>query len=163
MTTVNELRAALALPPITQIGMATRDTRATAQYYQDRLGVGPFTVYDFLADKAWYHEQPSLYRSLQGKAMLGGIELELMQPVEGPSPARDMLAAHGEGIQHLGFHVPDYEAYFSRFLAAGFKPVFRIESYVKTYDGIVRACCFDTDAVGGVTLEIIWRSWTVGK
>jgi dTDP-4-amino-4,6-dideoxygalactose transaminase len=48
-------------------------------------------------------------------------------------------------------------------LHAGFKPVFRVESYSPQYKGVVRACCFDTLAVGGVMLEIAWKSWLTAR
>ena len=159
---IESLRAALALPPIAQIGIAVRDVHATTAFYRDTFGIGPFTVYEFHSEKAWYHEQPSVYRTLQGKAMLGNIELEFMQPIEGPSPAREFLEKNGEGLQHLGFLVPDYDDAFGRLVKAGFEPVLRVESFVPTYNGIVKACCFDTCSVGGVMVEIMWKSWLVG-
>jgi len=43
--------------------------------------------------------------------------------------------------------------------AAGFQPLLLAEAYVLTYQGTVRACHFDTRAVGGVIFEVLWKSW----
>ena len=45
------------------------------------FGLGPLTVYDSTPDKYWFKGKPSHMRLHQGKAMLGGIELELVQPL----------------------------------------------------------------------------------
>ncbi len=46
-----------------------------------------------------------------------------------------------------------------QFEAAGITPLMRAEAYVETYQGTVKACHFDTRAVGGVIFEVVWKSW----
>jgi hypothetical protein len=48
------------------------------EHYQNVFGLGPWTVYDSTPDKYWFKGKPSHMRLRQGKAMLGGIELELV-------------------------------------------------------------------------------------
>jgi hypothetical protein len=43
----------------------------------------------------------------------------------------------------------------------GFQALLLAEAYVPTYKGTVRACHFDTRAVGGVIFEVVWKSWLV--
>jgi catechol 2,3-dioxygenase-like lactoylglutathione lyase family enzyme len=37
-----------------------------------------------------------------------GLTFELLQPLDGPSPWKDFLEKHGEGVHHIGFNVADY-------------------------------------------------------
>ncbi|MCZ7665194.1 MAG: VOC family protein [Thermoleophilia bacterium] len=150
---------AFALPRISQVGVVVRDVRRAAEYYSFMFGLGPFTIYDFTPDKQWYKEQPSHLTMRQGKTMWGDIELELMQPLEGESLFQDYLDEVGEGIQHLGFNVRSFDEAASAMRTAGFEPVMRAESYVETYQGIVKAAVFDTRRVGGMLFEVIWKSW----
>jgi hypothetical protein len=52
----------------------------------------------------------------------GGTRIELQEGV-GPSPSRwsDFLAKHGQGIEHLGFVVPNVQEALARFQKAGGK------------------------------------------
>ena len=56
-----------------------------------------------------------------GHIPLQGIRIELMEPVGGESRWRDFLAEHGQGIEHLGFLVPDVPGALARFQEAGGK------------------------------------------
>jgi methylmalonyl-CoA/ethylmalonyl-CoA epimerase len=163
MSETEELKAKLNLPPVAQIGIVVKDMQKAVEYYSTSFGLGPFTVYEFAPDKHWYMEEPSQIRFQLGKAMLGDMELELIEPSEGKSHHREFLATVGEGLHHLGFNVRNYDEYYQRMVHEGFQPLMRAESYVPTYQGTVRACYFDTRRVGGVLFEIIWKSWLAGK
>jgi catechol 2,3-dioxygenase-like lactoylglutathione lyase family enzyme len=156
---MDELRAKLGLPPVSQIGVVVRDVQKASAYYSDLFGIGPFTVYDWVPDRHWVMEKPSPLKLRMGKAPWGDLELELIQPLEGKSDHRDFIESFGEGIHHLGFNVPNYDEAFTGFLREGFTPMMRAESHVPAYNGQVRACYFDTRQIGGILFEIIWRSW----
>jgi methylmalonyl-CoA/ethylmalonyl-CoA epimerase len=149
----------LSLPPIEHIGVVVRDIATAIEYYSSVFGLGPWTVYEFAPEKQWFREKPSSFKLKMGKAMLGDILLELLQPIQGESLHAEFLKTHGEGMQHLGFLVPDYEETFSKFVKAGFDPLTRVEVYMETYKGDLKACYFDTRRAGGVIFEIVWRSW----
>jgi len=159
MHSAEGLGTKLKLPPISQIGIVTRDAHKTVECYQALFGLGPWTVYDSTPDMYWFKGKPSHMRLRQGKAMLGGIELELVQPLEGESPFHEFLQEHGEGLHPLAFNTEDYDATIRRFEKAGFESLLRAEAYVPTYQGTVKACHFDTRAVGGVIFEVLWKSW----
>jgi len=159
MNRAYEIRSKLKLGPPAQIGVVVADMDKAVEYYSSIFGLGPFTVYEFVPEKHWFMEEPSYIKVLIGKAMWGNIELELIRPVEGRSVHKDYLMTHGEGLQHLGFNVPNYDEMFEQFREAGFIPLMRAESYVDAYKGFLKACSFDTQAVGGIIFEIIWKSW----
>lgn len=159
MKNMEDLKIKLGLPSISQIGFVVKDMDKAVEYYSSILGIGPFTVYEFVPEKHWFMEEPSYLRLMMGKAAWGNLEFELIQPIEGKSFHKEFLETHGEGIQHLGFFVPNYDETFEKFKAAGFKPVMRAETYLETYKGYLRACYFDTRRIGGVMFEVIWKSW----
>lgn len=154
-----DLRAKLGLPPISQLGIVVRDMARAVAFYEGRLGLGPWTVYESTPDRYWFKGKPSHMRLRQGKAMLGGIELELVQPLEGESPFHEFVASHGEGLHHVAFNTDDFDGMVCKFQDAGFEALLLAETYVPTYQGTVRACHFDTRAVGGVIFEVVWKSW----
>lgn len=159
MNSMEKLRMKLELPPPYQIGVVVRDMDKAVTYYSSVFGIGPFILYEFTPEKQWLLEQPSSFKLQMGKAIWGNIELELIQPLEGESLHKDFLENYGEGMQHLGFLVHNYEEMFNKFKKAGFKPLTRVETYVETYKGYLKACYFDTRSVGGIIFEIIWKSW----
>lgn len=159
MDRVTQLRSELGLPPPFQLGVVVRDMGEAVGYYSSVFGIGPFKVYDFEPEKHWFHEEPSRLKLRMGKASWGALELELLEPLEGKSLHREFLDAHGEGVQHLGFRVSDYDGTYDRFLKAGFNPAMRAETGVEAYNGYLKACYFDTRRIGGIVFEIIWRSW----
>jgi methylmalonyl-CoA/ethylmalonyl-CoA epimerase len=159
MHDTEKIRAELSLSPPDHIGVVVRDMDKATEYYSSIFGLGPFTVYELAPEKQWYREKPSSFKLRMGKAMWGNIELELLQPLEGESPHKDFLDTRGEGMQHLGFPVSNYEETFDRFLKAGFTPLARIETYLETYGGNLKACYFENQRVSGIIFEIIWRSW----
>jgi methylmalonyl-CoA/ethylmalonyl-CoA epimerase len=159
MNQVTQLRTEMGLPPPFQLGVIVRNMERAVDYYSSVFGIGPFTVYDFEPEKHWFNGTPSHLRLRMGKASWGGLELELLEPLEGKSLHREFLDANGEGVQHLGFLVSDYETVYDRFVKAGFNPAMRAETSVQAYNGYLKACYFDTRSIGGIIFEIIWRSW----
>jgi len=161
MAGLEEVEIGLGLPPVSQVGLVVRDLERVVEYYSSALGLGPFTRYVFAPEKHWFMEEPCPLKLGTAKSAWGDLELELIQPLEGNGLHREFLETHGEGLQHLGFHVADYDEVFDRFLQAGFHPLERAETYVETYQGHLRACYFDTHKVGGLVCEIFWKSWLV--
>jgi len=159
MDGINTLKAKLGLPPISQIGMVVKDVQKTANYYSSLLGVGPFTIYDFVPEMHVYNGEQTYAKVRMGKAMWNNMELELIQPLEGKSPHMDFLQQRGEGVQHFGFNVPNFDELYEKFTKEGFKPLLRSGGYVENYKGDLKVCYFDTDKAVGTLFEIIWKSW----
>ena len=159
MDDMNKLKAKLGLPPISQIGVVVKDVQKAANYYSSLLGVGPFTIYDFVPEMHVFNGEQTYAKVKMGKAMWNNMELELIQPLEGKSPHMDFLQQRGEGVQHFGFNVPNFDELYEKFTKEGFKPLLRSGGYVETYKGDLKVCYFDTDKAVGILFEIIWKSW----
>jgi catechol 2,3-dioxygenase-like lactoylglutathione lyase family enzyme len=97
---------------ISQIAIVVNDIDEALERYHRILGWGPWNVYE--------HKPPSLHDTyVRGKAVdytmigaeahVGAIDVELLQPVEGPSIYKEWLDEHGEGMHHIAVmrHTPE--------------------------------------------------------
>lgn len=98
---------------INQIGIVVRDVEQVARSYSEILGVGPWTVFEWEAPLVYsrtYQGEKIVSRERIATAQAGNLQLELLQPVVGPSIYRDWIEEHGEGLHHLNFSVDDMDA-----------------------------------------------------
>src|SRR5690348_1544906 len=88
---------------ISQVCVISKDIVATARGF-NQLGIGPF--------KCWYYQPPTLfntelrkkpqfYTMKLGFAWIDGMEIEIIQPMEGESIYREFLAASGDYLHHM--------------------------------------------------------------
>ena len=72
------------------------------------LGIGPFEEMLLPPDRVEWLRDKRMYADFRiFKAMIGDIEIELIQPLKGDSPHKEFLNSKGEGIQHIGCAVED--------------------------------------------------------
>jgi methylmalonyl-CoA/ethylmalonyl-CoA epimerase len=91
---------------IAQVGIVVKDAVMTARNFTELLGIGPWEFFDDVSRDTILHG-----RSLKDGecclrlafAYLGDLEIELLQPLWGPSSHQEFLAARGDGIHHLSF------------------------------------------------------------
>ena len=108
---------------INQIAIVVYDLELVAQNYWDILGIGPWEVYDWEAPLVYnrmYGGKPAWSREKIALTQVGGVQLELVQPVDGPSLYRDWLEEHGEGLHHFNFFVDDWEGTVDNLAKEGF-------------------------------------------
>ncbi len=83
---------------VNQVGIVVRDAERVAKVLSEKYGIGPFG----------FIEVPHASARLKiGLVDLGGIQVELIQVLEGESIHSRFLERKGEGIHHLGFFVKD--------------------------------------------------------
>jgi hypothetical protein len=95
---------------IKQLGIVVRDAEETARHYWEILGVGPWVLIDFkpphLTDCTLHgitiHDNINLHTKA-AIAQWGDLQIELLQPVKGPSTYMEFLKTRGQGIHHLSF------------------------------------------------------------
>ncbi len=97
---------------ISHLGIAVKDLDAAIRLYRDVLGLEPV--------HRWVAEQDRMEAC---EFDVGGVHIELMQPLEEDSPVGRFIARRGEGIHHLSFKVPDVAAALSQAEAAGLELV----------------------------------------
>jgi methylmalonyl-CoA/ethylmalonyl-CoA epimerase len=106
-----------------QVGVVVKNMDEAVKRFT-ALGIGPF-----------YSKQPpaSSIETFRGKplnakliinaTMVGGIELELIQPVDGESPHMEYFNSKGEGIQHIAFKVDNLDEEVERLEKNGCTPL----------------------------------------
>jgi methylmalonyl-CoA/ethylmalonyl-CoA epimerase len=99
------------LPELFHIGWVVRDCAAAQQELSTRLGAGPFvsTGKEARFDQALVHGKPTPFSLRIAFGVLGGVLLELLEPLDDRSPHAEFLDTHGEGIHHLAYLVPDFD------------------------------------------------------
>jgi len=97
--------AILKVSELYQACVVVRDLEKSVEHYRNVLGIGPWeilgadpsTIIDMI-----YHGRPVKARFRVALAMVGPMQLELIQPIEGDNIYSDFLKEHGEGLHHLG-------------------------------------------------------------
>jgi catechol 2,3-dioxygenase-like lactoylglutathione lyase family enzyme len=95
---------------VTQIGVVVRDIEAAVERYSRILGLEkPKIIITDEPEKArtTYHGQSTPARAKLAFFDLGQVQLELIEPVGGPSTWQEHLDAHGESVHHIAFVVKD--------------------------------------------------------
>jgi len=107
---------------INQIGIVVRDAARTARRYSEIFGVGPWVFLDVHSTEGILHDSPLKEESCIRLAVanLGKIQIELLQPVSGPSTHMEFLERHGEGVHHVSLGlVEDHDEIVSAASKAG--------------------------------------------
>jgi methylmalonyl-CoA/ethylmalonyl-CoA epimerase len=94
--------------PIVQIGFVVHDAVSMAKRYSEILGVGPWSFVDGKARDFILHGETLRSQDCGLRlalANLGRMQLELIQPLHGPSTHMSFLKEQGEGIHHVSFGV----------------------------------------------------------
>ena len=87
---------------VTQIGIVIRDMDKTVERLTS-LGIGPFEEMTLPPDREEWFRDKRMYADFRiCFAMIGDIQIELIQPLDGESPHKEFLNTKGEGIQHIG-------------------------------------------------------------
>lgn len=140
---------------INQIGMVVKDMDKAIEYYES-LGLGPFLSRKVEYESREYRGKPVPADAVLVKvavAQMGPVQLELIQPVAGTSSHwMDFLKTQGEGVNHLGYYVDDFDKEVERLLQNGYRMVYQSKSRFPNGD-LGRGAYLATDEVGGLLLE----------
>lgn len=146
--------SSMVLPAPAQIGVVVKNLDNAMNHYSQVFGVGPFQVIEFAPAQHWLKGKPTPIRLNIGIAQWGNLQLELIEVVEGDIPHKWFLDEKGEGVQHLGFIVDNYDQWLSYLKDKGIDVLMNAETDVEGM-GHVRAAYLESDRVGGVLFELI--------
>jgi catechol 2,3-dioxygenase-like lactoylglutathione lyase family enzyme len=93
---------------VCQVGLIVRDIEKSSRAYADLFGVDvPQWFITDPEDKAHtrYCGEPTQAQAKLAFFRVGAVDLELIEPVGGPSTWRDFLDTHGEGVHHIAFQI----------------------------------------------------------
>lgn len=89
-----------------QLGIVVKDAEATAKQWQKIMGLKPWVFVDFkppmTSNGQYLGAKGSGYSHVHvAYGQLQDLQIELLQPVAGPTPHRDYLRASGQGAHHI--------------------------------------------------------------
>jgi methylmalonyl-CoA/ethylmalonyl-CoA epimerase len=145
----------IRLGDVLQVGMVVRNLSKSMEAYWTLLGVGPWKIYTY--DPPGLREttlrgEPVVCSFQIAHAQAGPTQLELIQPLTGPSIYREWLDAKGEGAHHIQSRV---EENIDGVLAAFHRQGIDVLMGGKFGDG--KFYYLDTEPVLGVIYEIYQR------
>ena len=144
---------AIATGPVTQICWVTEDIAATEDFLSAQFGVPAWTRLPdihFDPEHCTLHGEPADFVAHVSLGYAGDLQVELIQPVAGPSIHREFLDAHGAGLHHVCFAVDDVDAACTAAEAAGV-PVLMRGSMM---DGEIEFAYVDGSAGGAPYVEL---------
>jgi catechol 2,3-dioxygenase-like lactoylglutathione lyase family enzyme len=142
-------RTGVNLNNLDQISIVVRDMDRAIEYWSSVFGLGPFYVVDDYPAEMNYRGHLGKCRLKMGFALVNGIEIELIQVLEGDTPHLEHLAQHGEGLFHLRFRVDDLDGTLAKLAEEDVSPI-----WCDRYPGGVMAY-LDSYKVGGVRFELV--------
>jgi len=138
---------------ITHFGGVARNIRAVSAFWT-KVGFPKIKVVQSTPTNYQYRGRPAHFSNEIGFYRRGKVNFEWCTPVGGEDVYGPFLAQHGEGIQHLGFTVPDMD----RAIAGNKAPVAQSGGWGEQgQKGSGRFAYLDTDAIGGLAVEYIWN------
>jgi methylmalonyl-CoA/ethylmalonyl-CoA epimerase len=143
---------------VAQVALVVKDLDQVVENYWNLFGIGPWHFYTYgrpLVKKMSYHGYPSEYKMRVALSYFGSTRVELIQFLEGETIYEDFVKEHGYGVHHLGLLVEDMQTAIAAAEAAGFAVIQDGSGFGLDGDG--HYAYIDTEAVLGVTLELIER------
>jgi methylmalonyl-CoA/ethylmalonyl-CoA epimerase len=124
MSTVSpSLLDVVELKRLVQVGIVVSDLDRTTSALTGLFGIGPFRFVEWPnrpESKYYYRGTPEEIRISQAFVQLGGVEVELIQPVAGERNAyKEFLEKSGGGIHHVLFEVPDIDVALEQLKKSG--------------------------------------------
>ncbi|SEG91525.1 Glyoxalase/Bleomycin resistance protein/Dioxygenase superfamily protein [Thermomonospora echinospora] len=108
----DELREHNKNRKIYQIAFVTRDLEKSMKAWVENLGIGPWTVLTFTEETMKYLNVADAkvtepFKFLIGISWVGDMQLEIVQPVYGPTIYEEFLDRRGEGLHHIKEQISD--------------------------------------------------------
>jgi methylmalonyl-CoA/ethylmalonyl-CoA epimerase len=107
---------------LTQVGIVVRDIEKTSKAYAAAFGIeAPAWSWtdSFEEARTEYRGEPTRARSKLAFMRFGSLDIELIEPDEGPSTWREFLDERGEGVHHIAFEIAGMKAQVAGAAAAG--------------------------------------------
>ena len=99
------LKEILGLGEVSQIGIVVKDIERAMSNYSDIFGVAfPRVVVPDFYNKT-YRGKPGDFRMKIAFGMIGQLQIELLQVLQGKTIYEEFMERNGEGLHHLGFDV----------------------------------------------------------
>jgi hypothetical protein len=138
---------------ISQVAVVVRDMKNTIENYWKMLGLGPWSIYTFAPPaltEMTVHGKPTSYSMRLAETTVGGVIIEVLEPLEGPSIYKEFLEQKGGGAHHVAcYKVPDVREALTNFKKMG------IEVLQSGKFDEVEFYYLDTEKTLGIVTEIV--------
>ncbi len=145
----------IRLGDVLQAGLVVRDLQKSMEAYWKLLGIGPWRIYTYappMLRESVVRGRRVDYSMRIACAQAGPTQLELIEPLEGPSIYKEHLALKGEGLHHIQSRVEeDIGVVLAAFAARG------IDVIMSGKFGEGEFYYLDTEATLGLIYEIFQR------
>lgn len=141
---------------VRQIALVVEDLEASVRAYSTLLGVGPWTAYELgpaVLEDMSYRGRPAEFAFRHALAWSGQTQVELVEPMWGPSIFADHLEQHGPGLHHLGIIVDDHAELVRGFEKSGHRVLQSARGFGAEGDGAF--CYFEFDHPIAAIVELI--------
>jgi methylmalonyl-CoA/ethylmalonyl-CoA epimerase len=140
---------------VDQVGIVVRDLDGALARHDEVIGGGPWRIWTYGPEIVPRQMLRGAESSFTMRIALSSSvpQIELIEPVSGPSIYEEWLDIHGEGLHHLGMFEPDLDAAIARMAGRGFPVLQSGRGYGLDGDG--GFVYFDTVRDLGVILELI--------
>ncbi len=141
--------------PVGQVGIVVADLEAACRRYSTLWDCGPWRVYTYGPDLLSHQEfrgEPSQF-SVRIALNSTTPQIELLEPLVGPSVYHDWLERRGEGLHHLAVYVDDADGAIASFASAGYDVIQEGRGFGVDGDGAF--VYFDTEHDLGYLLEVV--------
>jgi len=112
---------------LAKLGIVVADVEKTAKRYWELLGVGPWTLSEVTAKDVVLHGRllgATSFSYKSGVSAVGDLQIELIQPLSGPSTYVESLARYGSGAHYVGVgSIEDPDAVLAATQKAGYQVV----------------------------------------
>jgi catechol 2,3-dioxygenase-like lactoylglutathione lyase family enzyme len=148
---------ALVDRPVGQIGIVVHDLESACCRYSALWQSGPWRIYTYgpeILSSQTYRGEPSRF-VVRIALNPTTPQLELLQPLEGPSVYDDRLERRSEGLHHLAAFVEDADEAIESLAAAGYRVVQEGRGFGVEGDGVFTY--FETEHDLGYLVEVVER------
>jgi methylmalonyl-CoA/ethylmalonyl-CoA epimerase len=94
----------IRLGDVLQVGLVVRNLQNSMTAYWSLLGIGPWKIYIYAPPalrETTVRGARTAYSMRIAHAQAGPTQLELIEPLDGPSIYKEHLTAKGEGLHHI--------------------------------------------------------------
>ncbi|MBP1724572.1 MAG: lactoylglutathione lyase and related lyase [Deltaproteobacteria bacterium] len=146
-----KMKKILGLDKVNQVGIVVRDMDRAIKNYEEIFGISfPKVVVPDYFNRV-YRGKPENFRMKIGLAMMGKLQIELIQPLEGKTIYAEFLEKWGQGIHHLGFDVKDLDERVAAFRGLGIGVLMSGERVGGKF------AYMDTEGIVGIIVELMQR------
>ncbi|MFH1140387.1 MAG: VOC family protein [Chloroflexota bacterium] len=142
----------IALSPQIHVGVVVRNLDKTIKCLSSTFGVGPWDIRErhYSKEQVEVGRGPFAYKV--AFAVMGSIELDLIEVLEGSTIHAEFLSTKGEGLHHIGFRVPDVNQVVDTLAQRG------IGVLQSAFREGARYAHMDPAEFGGITFEFVQRT-----